>query len=258
MHVLLAQVAMSVTVLAFALVALRVAGALPGHARGFAYAWSLTGWAFLVEGSNSLAHDLFSITGFLGGPQSRAWDAVIHWHPVLNHSRTFLLTTYCLVLAVVLYRVRTRGGEPPPLWRSMLVVLGGMLAGALVGWSEPVFTPFSHYSAVAVFDVMELAAIMVLLAVGMNGGMDRPLWFSMGINGFVVALSVLLFAAVSQIDVLGQWWPRPVYVQVAKTLLHVVMVGVALRHLQGIRQGRPVRGLMEAPLRGAGVPSLHL
>lgn len=256
MAVLLAQVSMSLTVLAFGVLALRVAGSLPGHARGFAYAWLLTGWAFLLEGSNSLGHDLFSIIGFTGGPESRAWNAVLRWHPILNHSRTFLLTTYCLVLAVVLYRAR-RGVAPPPVQRSMLVVAGGMLTGALVGFSEPLFTPFSHYSAVAIFDVMELAAIMALLAVGMNGGMDRSLWLCMGINGFVIALSVLLFAAVAQIDVLGQWWPRPVYVQSAKVVLHALMVAIAVRHLGRIRQGRPVRGLMEGPAPAVGIPSLH-
>jgi hypothetical protein len=257
MAVLLAQVSMSLTVLAFAIAALRVAGALPGHARGFSYAWRLTGWALLVAGTNSLGHDVFAIIGYRGGPDSRAWAAVLQWHPVLNHSRTFLLTTYCVVLAVVLYRARTRGVQPPPVRRAMALVVGGMILGGVVGWIEPVFTTLFHYSAVAVLDIMELIAIMGLLAVGMSGGMDRALWIAMGTNGFVSALSVLLFAAVSQIDVPQQWWPHPLYVQTAKVVLHALMVVVAVRHLYRIRQGKPVRALLDAPREAVGVPSLN-
>jgi hypothetical protein len=257
MVVLLAQVSMSLTVLAFAIAALRVAGALPGHAHGYAYAWRLTGWALLVAGSNSLGHDLFAIIGFRGGPDSQAWNAVLHWHPILNHSRTFLLTTYCVVLAVILYRVRARGVAPPPVHRAMMVVLAGMVLGGIVGWSEPVFTPLFHYSAVAVFDIMELLAIMGLLGVGLIGGMDRALWIAMGTNGFVSALSVLLFAAVSQIDVPQQWWPHPLHVQMAKVVLHALMVVIAVRHLYRVRQGRPVRALLDGPREIVGVPSLN-
>lgn len=256
MVVLLTQVCMSLAVLAFAAAALRVAGALPGHARGFSFAWLLTGWALMLSGSNSLGHDLFAIIGFMGGPDSAAWNAVLGWHPVLNHSRTFLLTTYCLVLTAILFRMR-RGVAPPPVHRAMAVVVGGMFAGALVGWLEPQFTPLSHYSAVAVFDIMEMVAIMALLAVGMSGGMDRALWIAMGINGFIIAISVLLFAAVSRIDLLGEWWPHPAHVQFAKASLHALMAVIALRHLRRIRQGRPVRALMDAPAPAAAVPSLH-
>ena len=41
---------------------------------------------------------------FLGGPDSRVWAAVLVWHPILNHSRTFHLIAYCLVFLYVLVR----------------------------------------------------------------------------------------------------------------------------------------------------------
>lgn len=257
MRTLTAQLAMSITVLMFAVLAVRVSGALSGHARRYAYAWALTGWAFMLEGANSFSHDLFSLAGFLGGPDSAAWKAVLRWHPVLNHSRTFLLTTFCLVLVAVMFR-SGRGAQPPTLRRAMLIVAGGMLLGALVGWFEPTFTNRTHYSAVALFDIMELFALMAVLAVGItSGGMDRALWFALGLNMFVIAMSVLLFAAVAEIDVVGQWVPSPLHVQVVKTGMHFGMVVIAWVHLRRIAQGRPVRGLMDPPLEPAGLTSMH-
>jgi hypothetical protein len=257
MPILAGQVAMSLAVLAFAAVALRVAGALPQHARRYAYAWAFTGWAFLLEGFNSLFHDVFSIIAFRGGPESAAWAAVLRWHPVLNHSRTFLLSTYCVVLAVALYQI-ARDRQPLRIATGLGIVAVGMLVGAVVGWNEAAFSGITHFSAVAVFDIMELVAVMALLSIGLtSGAMDRSLWVAMGVNGFILALSVLLFAAISRIEFTGQWSPRPLQMQWTKACLHMLMVVIAVRHLRRIREGRPVRGLVEAPVRGAGIPSLH-
>lgn len=257
MRVLAGQIIMSLAVLVFAALSLRVARALPGHAQRYAFAWAFTGWAFLVEGCNSLFHDLFSLTGFLGGPGSAAWDAVISWHPVLNHSRTFLLTTYCLVLSAALFRIARDETHSPRVGPAVALTVGGMLVGALVGWREPDFTTWTHYSAVAIFDIMELVAVMTVLVAGMmSGAMDRSLWVSLGLSGFILALSVLLFAALAQIDLSGLWSPKPWHLQTTKAVLQVSIVFVAIRHLRRIRRGRPVRGLLEAPLRPATL-SMH-
>jgi hypothetical protein len=257
MRTLLAQMAMSVAVLLFAALAVLVARSLSGDARRYAYAWAFTGQAFLLEGFNSLGHDLFSMAGFLGGPDSAAWNAVLRWHPVLNHSRTFLLTTYGVVLAVVLHRA-ARGVKPPAALRALAIVAGGMLLGALAGWFEPFFTNRTHYSAVAIFDIMEMLTMMGLLVIGItSGGMDRALWLSLGINTFVVSLSVLLFAASAELGVVGQWAPRPLHVQTAKAAMHAVMVVVAWIHLQNVRRGRTVRGLIDIAPPPSGIPSLH-
>lgn len=258
MPILAGQVAMSLAVLAFAALALRVAKALPFHARRFGYVWAFTGWAFLLEGFNSLFHDVFSIVAFRGGPESAAWAAVLRWHPILNHSRTFLLTTYCVVLSVALLRI-ARGQGPPRLWTGFGVVVAGMLLGGLVGGQEATYSGFTHFSAVAIFDVMELVAVMALLSAGLlSGAMDRAAWMALAVNGFVLALSVLLFAALSQIDYAAQWSPQPWLIQWTKVGLHLAMVVVAVRHLYRIRQGHPVRALLNAPREAVGVPSLHL
>jgi hypothetical protein len=258
MQILAGQLAMSLAVLLFAAVALRVAGALPPQVQRFAYAWKFTGLALLLSGSNSLFHDVFATIAFMGGPESAAWAAVLRWHPVLNHSRTFLLSTYCLVLAVALYRVGQLR-QPPRMSTGMGIVVAGMLVGALVGANEASFSGITHFSAVAIFDIMELVAVMTLLALGLtSGAMDRSLWVAIGINGFILALSVLLFAAMSRIEFAGQWSPQPFHLQWTKALLHILMVGIAVRHLHRIRQGRPVRALLDAPREAVGVPSLHL
>jgi hypothetical protein len=252
MPILAGQVAMSLAVLAFAALALRVAGALPpSHARRFGYAWAFTGWAFLLEGSNSLFHDVFSIVAFRGGPESAAWAAVLRWHPILNHSRTFLLTTYCVVLSVALVRL-ARGQAPPRLWTGLGVVVAGMLLGGVIGGQEATFSGFTHFSAVAIFDVMALLSAGLL-----SGAMDRSAWVSLAVNGVVLALSVLLFAALSQIDYTAQWSPQPWLIQWTKVVLHLLMVVIAMRHLHRIRRGHPIRGLLDSPVRAAGVPSLH-
>lgn len=257
MPILAGQVAMSLAVLTFAALALRVAGALPSHAQRFGYVWAFTGWAFLLEGSNSLFHDVFSIVAFRGGPESAAWAAVLRWHPILNHSRTFLLTTYCVVLSVALLRL-ARGQAPPRLLTGLGVVFAGMLLGGVVGAQEATYSGFRHFSAVAIFDIMELVAVMALLSAGLlSGAMDRSAWVSLAVNGVVLALSVLLFAALSQIDYTAQWSPQPWLIQWTKVVLHLLMVVVAARHLYRVRQGRPVRALLDAPRESVGVPSLH-
>lgn len=258
MRVIIAQFMMSLAVLAFAGTALLVARASNARAPRFAFAWAFTGWAFVVEGANSLSHDVFSLTAFLQGPESAAWAAVLRWHPILSHSRTFLLTVFCLVLAYLLHRFRGRPAELPSLRWPLAAVVGGMILGGVAGWQEPAFTRATHYSAVAVLDVMEMLAFMALLMVGItSGGMDRALWSSLGINGFILALSVLLFAAISRFDVVGEWSPRPLHVQSVKVTLHLLMVVIALAHLRRLRKGHTARGLIDESLAPPGVASLH-
>lgn len=257
MRVILAQFLMSFAALAFAGAAMLVARASTGRGHRFEYAWALTGFAFLVHAANSLFHDVFSLIAFVQGAGSASWAAVLRWHPILSHSRTFLLTAYAVVLAVVLYRFRSSANSRP-LRLPAGVILGGMVLGAVVGWQEPAFTRATHYSAVAVFDVMELLAFMGLLIVGITSGrMDRSLWAALSLYGFSLALSVLLFAAIARFDVVGEWSPSPLFIQSVKTALRLAMVGIAIQHLRALRRGDPVRGLIDEPFGRSSVASLH-
>ena len=256
MITLSSQAAISVWLLVFGLVALGIARLLPRDAGGFRFGWALTSWAFLVQGLNSAFHDVFSFVAFAGGPESRAWEAVIRWHPVLNHSRTFLLTAFCVVMAVSLVRME-RGGSEPRLRTAMLLVGAGMVAGGLVGWWEPTFSGLTHFTAVALWDVMELLAMLGLLLVALTTGrMDRGLWFCLSVNAFVLALSVLWFAALSRIDVSGQWAPKRYHIHFTKAALYVLMVCVAYQQLRRVRAGKRLQAFFE-PARSTVMPSLH-
>ena len=255
MPTLLAQSAVALGLLIFASVAALVAARLPAGEPVFRYGWAFTATTFLIQGLNMAVHCALAILAFQGGSGSPPWNAILVWHPILNHSRTFLLTAYCVVLSLVLMQVR-RKRPLPPLWAASAAVLAGMVLGGIVGWHEEAFSGLTHFSAVAVFDIMELLALMTVLFVGLlTGGMDRGLWAALAVNAFVLALSVLWFASLSRIDVAGQWSPRPSHIHLAKAALYLVMVGIACRQWKHLRNGRRVRSFFEAGPRA--VPSLH-
>lgn len=255
MPTLLGQSAIALGLLIFAYVASRVAAQLPASERVFRYGWTFTAIAFLAQGLNMAVHCAFAILAFRGGRGSLLWDAILVWHPILNHSRTFLLTAYCVVLSVALFQAqRTR--PLPSLRLATAVILGGMVLGGVVGWQEDAFSGITHFSAVALFDIMELLALMTVLFVGLlTGSMDRGLWASLAVNAFVLALSVLWFASLSRIDISGQWAPRPYHIHLSKAALYLVMVGIAYRQWTRLRDGRRPRAFLEMESRR--VSSLH-
>lgn len=256
MHTLTLQAAIAALHLLFSVLAFAVARALPPSERVFRYAWTLTGAAFLIRGLNMGAHASFSIVAFRSGPGSVLWDSAMVVHPIMNHSRTFMLTAYCLVLGVALVRAQ-RKKPLPGLGLAVAVLLAGMAVGGFVGSREDGFTGLIHFTAVAMLDIMELLALMSLLFLGLTtGAMDRGLWASLGVNAFVLALSVLWFASMSRIDVAGQWSPRPSHVHLSKAVLYLGMIGIACRQLMRLRGGKRVRAFLEADPRRA-VPSLH-
>jgi hypothetical protein len=245
MITLTAQTCISLCVLVFAVLALRISRRIPRSQPAFRYVWALTGGTFLIRGANSLFHDVFSIIAFTGGAESRAWAAVMKWHPLLNHSRTFLLVAYCAVLCVVLVRAERRLPLPAPRTSLAFVVLG-MGVGALVGWQEDAFSALTHFSAVAVWDILEMLALMAVLLVGIStGSLDRGMWACLGINAFALTLSVLWFAFLSRFDVPGEWRPRPYQIQVVKVFLYLGMNWVAVMQLRQVRRGTVLRSFVD-------------
>lgn len=255
MLTLTAQSALSLCLLAFAVTAFRIARALPRSDAMFRYAWMLTAGAFGLQSVNSAFHDAFSIFAFVQGPDTAAWNAIMVWHPILNHSRTFLLTAFCLTLAAALVRAHRRRPLPPLRW-AVAVVAGGMVLGGIVGWREHAFSALTHFTAVAAWDIMELLAMMTLLLVGLTtGGMDRSLWVALSVNACSLALSVLWFAYLSRIEMGGQWAPRPSHIHAAKVLLNLMMVAIAARFLVQLRRGGRPHGFFDS--RTTLVGSLH-
>lgn len=240
-----AQWAISLCLLAFGLAAFRVAREMVPGPVAFRWAWAVTGTTFFMQGANKLTQDAFATYAFISGPDSRAWNSYLWWTPLLNHSRTFLLVGYCA--SVSIYLLSRRNAENPPGPRTVFrVLLGAMLLGAAVGWQEDAFSGLTHYTAVAIWDIVELLSMLALLLVGLHTGkMERGLWGCLSINAFILTLSVLWFAALSRIDVAGEWAPRPWHIQVTKAALYCVMTAVALRQLRRIRSGERLQGFFE-------------
>jgi hypothetical protein len=256
MRTLTAQAAISACLLVFALLALRTARQISGAQPAHRYLWAFTGWAFLIQGANSAFHDAFSTYAFVQGAESRAMAAVLAWHPILNHSRTFLLVAYCAVSCFALIRAQ-KGLKPPSLRSSVAMVVVGMAGGGLLGWNEAAFSYLTHFTAVASWDAVELLCMMAVLLVGLSTGlMDRALWACLGITAFALALSTVWFVFLSRYDMPGEWAPKAFHIHWFKAVLYVMMNAIVIRQYRRLNRGRPLRGFFEAPMRPA-VPSLH-
>jgi hypothetical protein len=257
MLTLTAQTLTSLFLLAFGILACLVARRLPVSQPVYRYVWQLTGGVFAIQGLNSLFHDAFSIAAYSAGAQSWAWKAVLAWHPALNHSRTFLLTTYCVILCVVLLRVE-RGKPLPSLKAALGAAAGGMVVGGVVGWHEVSFSGLTHFTAVAIWDIMELLAMMAVLMVGLStASIDRRMWACVSINAFALALSVLWFAFLSRIDFAGEWRPRTYQIHLVKAVLYLGMNAIAFAQLRQSRRGAVLRSFFDDRLSRPGVFTLN-
>lgn len=255
MRTLTAQSAITVCLLAFAVLMLLTARRIPGAQPVHRYLWALTGWSFLIQASNSAFHDAFSIYAFTQGPGSEAWESLLAWHPVLNHSRTLLLVAYCGVTCVTLILCR-RGRQPPALHRSVAIVVAGMGVGALLGWNEAAFSYLTHFTAVASWDAVELLSMMAVLLVGLSTGLiDRTLWTCLAITAFALALSTVWFVFLSRTGLVGEWAPKAFHIHWAKAVLYVGMNALVVREMRRLGPGRPLRGFYDARPATA-VPSL--
>jgi|GEM_PF-3223540 len=255
MRTLISQAAISACLLMFAVLAVRMARHIPGTQPVQRYLWAFTGGAFLLRGVNSAFHDVFSTYGFIQGVGSKAWDTVMVWHPFLNHSRTFLLLAYCVVVCTALLRA-SRGRRLPSLRTSMVAVIVGMGVGALVGWREEAFSYLTHFAAVASWDALELLGMMAVLLVGLSTGlMDRTMWTCLGINAFALALSTVWFVFLSRSGLVGEWAPKAYHLNWIKVFLYAVMSVVLVLQIRRINRGQPLRGFFDAR-RVPAVPSL--
>jgi hypothetical protein len=250
------QAAITACLLLFAVLALRtgrqISGAQPVHR----YLWVFTGWTFLIQGTNSAFHDAFSIYAFKQGAGSWSWDALLLWHPPLNHSRTFLLVAYCGVACFALLRGH-KGLPLPSLRRSLAIAVAGMAAGGLLGMNEAAFSYLTHFTAVASWDAVELLSMMTVLLVGLSTGlMDRAMWACLGITAFALALSTVWFIFLSRSGMAGEWTPRAIHIQWTKVVLYLMMNAIVVIQHRRLTRGRSLRGFFEAPAR-APVPSWH-
>jgi hypothetical protein len=218
----------------------RVATSNPFHQA----AWRLTGAGFLVHALNLLVQHVFGGFAFAAGRQSATMHAYLKWLPPFNHSRTFLLNG--LLLGLLLLAAYRR--EPDArFWRVATALLtAGFLVGAAVGFAEGPFTEAGHYSAVAVWDVVELLLLMAtLFTLLLTSRADRALWGLLSAYGISLALGVFSFSLLTLIGIEGAWHQKPSSMQAQRMVFHLMMVGFAAWRVAVARRGRRVPAMLE-------------
>jgi hypothetical protein len=211
-------------------------------------AWRLTGAGFLVHALDLAVQHAFGGAALAAGRRSTTMAAYLRWDPVFNHSRTFLL--YGLLLGLVLLAVYRR--EPDRrFWRAGAALLvAGFAAGSALGLAEGPFSEAGHYTAVALWDVVELLLLMATLFVLLlTSRADRALWALLSAYGISLALGVFTFTLLTQWGVKNAWHPAPWTVQAERMVFHLLMVLAAAWRIRAGRRGRSVPAMLERSAR---------
>lgn len=209
-------------------------------------AWRITGIAFLWHAASDLAQNVFGGIAIRAGGQSATMKAYLVANPVMNHGRTFLV--YGLLLSLVAIAFYPR--EPDRrFWRMALMALSvGFVAGSAVGVHEGGFNETRHYSAVAIWDVIELVMLMAaLFALLVTNRADRLLWAFLSAYGVALALGVFWFTDMAQ-RALGAWQPPTWILAATRLLFDALLVSIAARRLACQRNARPVHGMLGRPM----------
>ena len=207
-------------------------------------AWRLTGATFLVEGSAVLAHNAFGSAAMAAGAGSALMQRYLLWLPILNHSRTFMVTGALVALGwlALLRRPPGRG-----FWTGFVALLCvGAVAGAFLGYREGPFTRTAHLTALALWDLLELLVILPMLFVLLvTNRVDRLLWALYAAYACSLALGIFWYAVLGQIA--PQWTP-PIWTRTfARDVLYAVMVAAAAWRWRASRRSIPVHGMLGPP-----------
>lgn len=228
-----------------AVLALRTAAAL--GAAGNPYhraAWRLVGVTFLCHGSAITLQNAWGGAAMVAGRGSPTWLAFMSWVPVMNHSRTFLMTG----LMVGLIALAVLRPAPHRLFWSFAygLLAVGFVIGVLVGLREGEFSNARHNAAVAILDVPELVAVFVaLFALLLTNRADRLLWGFLSIYAVGLALGVFWMTQLAQRDVPGTWQPPNWTLDLMRILMVVLMLALVARRLSYARKGKRVPGMLE-------------
>lgn len=237
----------SLVLLAAALLCLRVAAASPSGNAFHDTAWKVVGVAFLWHATCDALQNVFGGIAIHAGNKSATMATYIAWTPVMNHSRTFLLDGLAVGLLVLAFY---RGVPDRRFWRIVMAVLAvGFAAGIALGVHEGPFVPDRHYSQVAIWDEIELIALLsALFALLLSNRGDRLLWGFLATYGLRLALGIFWFTVLAQKDQPGAWHPPAWTLAALRIGLGLVMVAAALRRLQLHRRGRTVHGMLGRPV----------
>jgi hypothetical protein len=227
----------------FAIVALRVWRITAQRAPVYAVPWRMSSLAFL-------AHAILQTVQYSWGglamarPESGGiMAAYLRWAPAMNHGRTFLLLFFSAALSV--YAVKG-GAKGPRYWIGYSAgLLVAATAGAVMGGFEGPLVALRHYGVVAGWDAVELVVLLCALLVAVTRDrLDRHLWGAMAVYGFSVALSILWFAALTQIDNPATWTPPPWALAGYRAAARAGMLWFALRRLRFAMRDIPVTGML--------------
>jgi len=211
-------------------------------------AWRLTGAGFLVHALDLAVQHAFGGVALAAGSKSAAMNAYLEWFPVFNHGRTFLIVG--LLLGLLLLAAYRR--EPDArFWRVAAALMAvGFVVGTVLGVAEGRFTNGGHYSAVSVWDMIELLLLMAtLFTLLLTSRADRALWGLLSAYGLSLALGVFSFTLLSQIGVMDAWHPPPWTLQAERMVCHLMMVGFATWRVAAAKRGRKVPAMLEHSAR---------
>jgi hypothetical protein len=247
MRTIVLQLVLTLLVLTFGGTALLISrhSSVATPARG---TWLLTGVTFLVYSVSNVAQNVAGTWAFLAGEGTRVWDTYMRYAPVANHSRTFEMFAFCL--AMLTYTLVPRMRSPAGMRILVCGIVAGLFVGGYYGWLEGSFSRQTHYTAVAVLDVVELLLLLsTLFAMLVNNTADRLLWFALGAHSFSVALNILWMLGLRSVGV--GWAPAPVTMASYRAVLAAVVVSIAITRLRRARRGTPVPGLLESSPRAS-------
>jgi hypothetical protein len=253
MLVMSLQLAVTLALLGVGLLSLAVSRtpnrALPFHPHG----WRLCGVSFTVHGASQLAQNLWGVWAMAAGVESGVMVRYIRWAPAFNHSRTFLWLAFFAILSWFLLRRDLPGRRQWAVAAAGLAA--GLAIGAAMGRAEGPLIPKFHYGQVAIWDAVELGAMLVTLFVALLvDRLDRYLWALLAVFASMVALNVLWLAALTMINDSRVWSPPTWGMGAYRLVVVLLMLAIAGRRLVLAWRGVAVRSLLD---RGKpGVPML--
>jgi hypothetical protein len=192
--------------LALGLVCLRVARGPSAGRDAHRQAWQLSAAALVLNGLHVTVQAALAVWAYFAGAGSAVYGWYLEWLPVANYSRTVLMLAFAILLTLLMAAPAERRSAVVRLAPPFLLL--GMVLGGVFGVMEGGFGAEQHYSRVAMLDAAELILVLVsLFAALLYDGMNRQLWFALGVYAFNLALTVIWTAALTGIEI--GWAPAP-------------------------------------------------
>lgn len=227
---------------AFALLAVQVGRRLPAHAGRQRDAWRMTGLTFVLFSLVAIPQLAFGTAAFVLGPEHPLYATYLWWAPVANHSRTLLVWSLYVSLAVLAFR----SDAPSPWLRRAypVLVVGMLVAGGLIGILEGSFDAARHLSNTSLMDAAAFVALASLLFLLMlRDTIDRALWAALVCYGASAVVSSLFLAAIAWINA-DAWTPSPTFMEASRVIFTTGMVSMAVWRLRLAARGVPLPGLL--------------